>query len=209
VPVPQITTVVFDLGGVLIDWDPRHLYRKLFLDPAQMEDFLARICTPDWHYAHDLGEDTRQSCRRLASRHPEQRDMIMAWAERNQEMTNGQFDEAVAVLAELRAAGIPCLALSNMEAETFPLERARFAFMDWFDGYVISGIEKVAKPDRRIFEILLSRYRLAPAATVFIDDTPANVAAAGDLGIRALRYTGAGALRADLRSLGLAVAGPA
>jgi len=209
VPVPQITTVVFDLGGVLIDWDPRHLYRKLFLDPAQMEDFLARICTPDWHYAHDLGEDTRQSCRRLASRHPEQRDMIMAWAERNQEMTNGQFDEAVAVLAELRAAGIPCLALSNMEAETFPLERARFAFMDWFDGYVISGIEKVAKPDRRIFQILLSRYRLVPAATVFIDDTPANVAAAGDLGIRALRYTGAGALRADLRSLGLAVAAPA
>ena len=208
-PVPQITTVVFDLGGVLIDWDPRHLYRKLFLDPAQMEDFLARICTPDWHYAHDLGEDTRQSCRRLASRHPEQRDMIMAWAERNQEMTNGQFDEAVAVLAELRAAGIPCLALSNMEAETFPLERARFAFMDWFDGYVISGIEKVAKPDRRIFQILLSRYRLVPAATVFIDDTPANVAAAGDLGIRALRYTGAGALRADLRSLGLAVAAPA
>ena len=208
-PAPQITTVVFDLGGVLIDWDPRHLYRKLFLDPAQMEDFLARICTPDWHYAHDLGEDTRQSCRRLASRHPEQRDMIMAWAERNQEMTNGQFDEAVAVLAELRAAGIPCLALSNMEAETFPLERARFAFMDWFDGYVISGIEKVAKPDRRIFEILLSRYRLVPAATVFIDDTPANVAAAGDLGMRALRYTGAGALRADLRSLGLAVAGPA
>ena len=208
-PVPQITTVVFDLGGVLIDWDPRHLYRKLFRDPAQMEDFLARICTPDWHYAHDLGEDTRQSCRRLASRHPEQRDMIMAWAERNQEMTKGQFDEAVAVLAELRAAGVPCLALSNMEAETFPLERARFAFMDWFDGYVISGIEKVAKPDRRIFQILLSRYRLVPAATVFIDDTPANVAAAGDLGIRALRYTGAGALRADLRSLGLAVAAPA
>ena len=208
-PVPQITTVVFDLGGVLIDWDPRHLYRKLFLDPAQMEDFLARICTPDWHYAHDLGEDTRQSCRRLASRHPEQRDMIMAWAERNQEMTNGQFDEAVAVLAELRAAGIPCLALSNMEAETFPLERARFAFMDWFDGYVISGIEGVAKPDRRIFEILLGRYRLAPAATLFIDDTPANVAAARDLGLPVLRYTGAGALRRDLRSLGLAVAGPA
>jgi len=207
--VPEIATVVFDLGGVLIDWDPRHLYRKLFRDPAQMEDFLAKICTPDWHYAHDLGEDTRQSCRRLASRHPEQRDMIMAWAERNQEMTNGQFDEAVAVLAELRAAGIPCLALSNMEAETFPLERARFAFMDWFDGYVISGIEKVAKPDRRIFQILLSRYRLVPAATVFIDDTPANVAAAGDLGMRALRYTGAGALRADLRSLGLAVTGPA
>ena len=207
--MPEISTVVFDLGGVLIDWDPRHLYRKLFRDPAQMEDFLAHICTPDWHYAHDLGEDTRQSCRVLASRHPEQRELIMAWAERNQEMTRGQFDEAVAVLADLRAAGVPCLALSNMEAETFSLERARFAFMDWFDGYVISGIEGVAKPDRRIFEILLGRYRLAPAATVFIDDTPANVAAARDLGLQALRYTCADALRRDLGSLGLAVTGPA
>jgi 2-haloacid dehalogenase len=205
----QITAVVFDLGGVLIDWDPRHLYRQLFRDPAQMEDFLARVCTPDWHHAHDLGEDTSQSCRRLASRHPEQREMIMAWAERNEEMTRGQFDETVAVLAELRAAGMPCLALSNMEAENFPLERARFAFMDWFDGYVISGIEGVAKPDRQIFEILLGRYRLVPTATLFIDDTPANVAAARDLGLQALRYTCADALRRDLRSLGLAVGAPA
>jgi 2-haloacid dehalogenase len=208
-PGPRITTVVFDLGGVLIDWDPRHLYRKLFRDPEQMEDFLARVCTPDWHYAHDLGEDTWQSCRRLASRHPDQREMIMAWAERNEEMTRGQFDETVAVLAELRAAGVPCLALSNMEAETFPLERARFAFMEWFDGYVISGIEGVAKPDRRIFEILLGRYRLAPAATLFIDDTPPNVAAARDLGLQAVQYTCASALRRDLRSLGLAVTAPA
>jgi 2-haloacid dehalogenase len=209
VPGPEITTVVFDLGGVLIDWDPRHLYRKLFRDPGQMEDFLARICTPDWHHAHDLGEDTRQSCRRLASRYPDQREMIMAWAERNEEMTRGQFDETVAVLAELRAAGVPCLALSNMEAETFPLERARFAFMDWFDGYVISGIEGVAKPDRRIFEILIGRYRLGPAATLFIDDTPPNVAAARDLGLQAVQYTCASALRQDMRSLGLPVTAPA
>jgi 2-haloacid dehalogenase len=209
VPVPQITTVVFDLGGVLIDWDPRHLYRKLFRDPGQMEDFLARVCTPDWHHAHDLGEDTRQSCRRLARQHPEQREMIMAWADRNEEMTRGQFDETVAVLAELRAAGVRCLALSNMEAESFPLEQARFAFMDWFDGHVISGIEGVAKPDRRIFEILLGRYRLAPAATVFIDDTPPNVATARELGLQALRYTCAGDLRRDLRSLGLPLTAPA
>jgi 2-haloacid dehalogenase len=209
VQVPEITTVVFDLGGVLIDWDPRHLYRQLFRDPAQMEDFLARVCTPDWHHAHDLGEDTRQSCRRLASRHPEQREMIMAWAERNEEMTRGQFDETVAVLADLHTARVPCLALSNMEAENFPFERARFAFMDWFDGYVISGIEGVAKPDRRIFEILLGRYRLAPAATLFIDDTPPNVAAAHDLGLQALRYTCAGDLRRDLRALGLPVSAPA
>jgi 2-haloacid dehalogenase len=192
---------------VLIDWDPRYVYRQLFADPAEMEDFLARICTQDWHRAHDLGEDITESCRRLARRHPGHRDMIMAWAERGEEMAAGQLDEAVGVLRELKAAGLRCLALSNMEPSAFAIRRARFAFMDWFDGFVISGIEGVAKPDRRIFQILLRRYRLAPAATVFIDDSPANVEAARGLGMIAVRYTSAGQLRGQLRSLGLTVLG--
>lgn len=207
-PERELTTVVFDLGGVLIDWDPRHLYRRLFADPAEMEDFLARVCTPDWHRAHDLGEDVTESCRRLARRHPRHRDMIMAWVDRRDEMAAGQIDGTVGVLAELTAGGTRCLALSNMEAATFATRRARFAFMDWFDGFVISGIEGVAKPDRRIFQILLRRYRLAPAATVFIDDSPANVEAARGLGIRALRYTGTGELRGQLRALGLTAVTP-
>jgi 2-haloacid dehalogenase len=207
VPGQRLTTVVFDLGGVLIDWDPRYLYRQLFTDPAEMEDFLARICTQDWHHAHDLGEDIPQSCRRLARRYPGHRDMIMAWAERCEEMAAGQFDEAVGVLREVKAAGLRCLALSNMEPTTFATRRTRFAFMDWFDGFVISGIEGVAKPDPRIFQILLRRYRLEPAATVFIDDSPGNVEAARGLGMIAVRYTSAGQLRSELRSPGLAVLG--
>jgi 2-haloacid dehalogenase len=203
----RLTTAVFDLGGVLIDWDPRHLYRQLFTDPGEMEDFLARVCTPDWHRAHDLGEDITESCRRLARRYPGHRDMIMVWADRCEEMAAGQFDEAVGVLREVKAAGLRCLALSNMEPATFATRRARFGFMDWFDGFVISGIEGVAKPDRRIFQILLRRYRLEPAATVFIDDSPANVEAARGLGMTALRYTSAGQLRGQLRSLGLTVPG--
>jgi 2-haloacid dehalogenase len=207
VPGQRLTTVVFDLGGVLIDWDPRYLYRQLFTDPAEMEDFLARICTQDWHHAHDLGEDIPESCRRLARRYPGHRDMIMAWAERGEEMAAGQFDETVGVLREVKAAGLPCLALSNMEPSTFATRRTRFAFMDWFDGFVISGIEGVAKPDPRIFQILLRRYRLEPAATVFIDDSPANVEAASGLGMIAVRYTSARQLRGQLRSLGLTVLG--
>ena len=206
-PGQRLTTVVFDLGGVLIDWDPRYLYRQLFTDPAEMEDFLARICTQDWHHAHDLGEDIPESCRRLARRYPGHRDMIMAWAERGEEMAAGQFDETVGVLREVKAAGLRCLALSNMEPTTFATRRTRFAFMDWFDGFVISGIEGVAKPDPRIFQILLRRYRLEPAATVFIDDSPGNVEAARGLGMIAVRYTSAGQLRSELRSLGLAVPG--
>jgi 2-haloacid dehalogenase len=192
---------------VLIDWDPRHVYRQLFTDPAEMEDFLARICTQDWHLAHDLGEDITESCRRLARRYPGYRDMIMVWAERGEEMAAGQFDETVGVLREVRAAGLRCLALSNMEPSAFATRRTRFAFMDLFDGFVISGIEGVAKPDRRIFQILLHRYRLEPAATVFIDDSPANVEAARALGLTAVHYTSAGQLRSQLRSLGLTVLG--
>jgi 2-haloacid dehalogenase len=203
VPEPEIAAVVFDLGGVLIDWDPRHLFRRLFADPHDMEEFLARVCTPDWHRAHDLGEDVRQSCDRLARRHPRHRDMIMAWVDDGDVMAAGQFDEAVGVLAELKAAGVRCLALSNMEPATFAARRARFAFMSWFDGLVISGIEGVAKPDPRIFQILLGRYRLEPGATVFIDDSPGNVAAARGLGMIGLLYTSAGGLRDRLRSLGL------
>jgi hypothetical protein len=143
----KITAVVFDLGGVLLDWDPRYLYRQLFADPAEMEDFLARICTADWHHAHDLGEDITQSCRRLARLHPRYRDMIMAWTERGEDMIAGQIDGTVGVLAELKAGGVRCLALSNMEPATFATRRARFTFMSWLDG-MSSGIEG-ARPDRR------------------------------------------------------------
>jgi 2-haloacid dehalogenase len=198
-----ISAVVFDLGGVLVDWNPRYLYRQVFSDPGEMEDFLARICTADWHRAHDLGAVTAESCRDLAARHPEYRDAIMAWAERSEEMVAGQFDQAVAVLSEVKAAGIPCYALSNMEAETFPIRFARYAFMGWFDGLVISGLEGVAKPDRRIFEILLERYALVPSQTMFVDDVQGNVDAARALGINAVRYTGPGQLRQDLRALGM------
>jgi 2-haloacid dehalogenase len=208
-PSGRVTTVVFDLGGVLIDWNPRHLYRHLFADAAEMEDFLARICTDDWHREHDLGADIQESCQCLARLHPEYRDMIMAWAERGEEMAAGQFDEAVDVLLELKAAGMRCYALSNMEHEVFPIRYARFAFMNWFDGHVISGIEGVAKPDRRIFEILLERYGLEPQATAFIDDSTRNVEAARALRINAVHYTSAQRLRHELRALGLPGMAPA
>jgi 2-haloacid dehalogenase len=199
----SVSAVAFDLGGVLIDWNPRYLYRQMFADPGEMEDFLARICTDDWHRAHDLGADITASCQRLAALHPGYRDAIMAWAQRGEEMAAGQFDETVRVLAEVKAAGLPCYALSNMEPDAYRVRCDRFGFMAWFDGHVISGLEGVAKPDRRIFEILLDRYALAPGTTVFVDDVPCNVEAARALGINAVRYTGAGQLRQELRTLGV------
>ena len=208
-PSAETTAVVFDLGGVLLDWNPRYLYRQLFADPGEMEDFLARICTQDWHRQHDLGVDITASCQALAALHPGYRDAIMAWAERGEEMIADQFDDTVGVLSEVKAAGLPCYALSNMEPETFTLRFARFPFMTWFDGHVISGFERVAKPDQRIFQILLERYALTPEATVFVDDLQRNVEAARAVGINAVRYTGAGQLRQDLLALGVPGIAPA
>lgn len=204
----EINAVVFDIGGVLLDWDPRYLYRRLIDDPAELDDFLNRICTPEWHQAHDLGVDTGESCRELASLHPEHAGLIMAWSERGEEMVAGAIEDTVRVLAELKAAGVPCFVLSNMEPDRFELRRARFGFFELLDGCVISGVEGVMKPDRKIFDVLLARYDLEPASTVFIDDRPVNVTAARELGLVAIEFTTSAQLRRELRDLGLPVAEP-
>jgi 2-haloacid dehalogenase len=199
----EITAVVFDVGGVLLDWDPRYLYRQLFADPAEMSLFLATVCTSDWHRTHDLGVDTTQSCRELALEYPDYADMIMAWAHRGEEMIAGEIDGTVAILAELTAAGVPCFALSNMEPDTYVIRRERFEFFRWFDGTVISGIEGIAKPDPAIFELLVDRHGLDAGRTVFIDDSPGNVAAARAAGLDAVRFVSPEVLRKDLRDRGL------
>ncbi len=203
VPAAKIDAVVFDLGGVLLDWDPRHLYRQIFADPAEMETFLGTICTQQWHVAHDLGADITLSCRLLAQQHPGYAAQIMAWAERTEEMVRGQLDDTVELLAELKRAGLRCYVLSNMEAPCFEVRLGRFGFLHWFDGHVISGVERVAKPDRRIFRILLARYGLTAERTIFVDDSDANIGAARQLGIIGIRFTAAGQLRRDLRLAGL------
>lgn len=200
-----VTAVVFDIGGVLLDWDPRHLYSKLIANPDELAEFLGQICTPQWHLAHDLGADTERSCRDLARRHPEHADLIMAWGDLDDQMVAGQIDAAVAVLADVKATGTRCFALSNMERDKYLRRRSAFGFFGMFDGCVISGLEGVVKPDRKIFEILLSRYGLDARSTVFIDDAARNVAAARDLGFVALEYSAADQLRRDLGGLGIRI----
>jgi len=195
--------VVFDLGGVLIDWDPRHLYRKLLADEAAVEEFLATVCTPEWNAEQDRGRPFAEGVAELVERHPAHAAAIVAYHERWMEMLGGEIPGTVAVLAELRAAGVPLYALSNWSAETFRLTRGRFPFLEWFDGLVVSGEEGVTKPDRRIFELLIERFGLVAAATLFVDDSAANVIAARDLGLDAVRFRGAGGLRRDLAARGL------
>jgi 2-haloacid dehalogenase len=197
------TTVVFDLGGVLIDWDPRYLYRKLFDDPDEMESFLAEVTTAEWNAHQDAGRPWTEAIELLVAEHPERRELIEAFHRRWPEMLAGEIQGTVDVLAELRAAGLRLLALSNWSAELFPIARERFDFLAWFEGILISGEVGVNKPDRKIFEHLVERFGIEPATALFIDDSSVNAASAATLGFRAIHFTDAAALRLELVRLGL------
>jgi len=199
-----LDTVVFDLGGVLADWDPRYLYRELFDgDEAAMEHFLATVCTPAWNHGMDAGRPRAQAVAELVGLHPDQADLIWAWVERWPEMLGAEIAGTAAVVAELAAAGVRLLALTNWSAETFPLARTRFASFGYFEAIVVSGEHGLAKPDPALFRLLLDTHDVDPARAVYVDDRDDNVAAAAALGLTALVFTDPDLLRADLARLGL------
>jgi 2-haloacid dehalogenase len=197
-------TVVFDLGGVLIDWDPRHLYRKLFAgEEAAMEHFLATICTHEWNRCQDAGRSFIQGCQLLKTEHPDKAELIDAYAARFGEMMAGPIAGSVEILSELKASGTALYGLTNFSAETYPVAFERFEFLRWFRGIVVSGEVGVIKPDTRIFELLIERFAIDPDDTVYIDDVEANVIAARLFGIHSIQFTTAAALREELAGLGL------
>jgi 2-haloacid dehalogenase len=198
-----VEALVFDIGGVLLDWNPRHLYRKLFTNEDEMEWFLAEICSPAWHAPHDRGVSTAPSCAELASQYPELSELIWAWSKRSEEMIGGVDAGSVEVLRAVRATGLPCYALTNHERETYPLRFERFAFLDWFDGTVVSGQEGMAKPEPAIFNLLLDRFGLTPSTTLMIDDSKENVEAARALGMQTVLFRSSGQLRSELEDAGV------
>jgi 2-haloacid dehalogenase len=197
------SAVVFDLGGVLVDWDPRYLYRTLLATEDDVERFLAEVTTAEWNARQDAGRSWAEGVATLSAEHPHHAGLIAAYDERWVDTIGGAIDGTVDVLADLRAADTPVYALTNWSAEKFPLARERFPWLDWFDGIVVSGEERVVKPDPRIYRILLDRFGLEARSTVYIDDVDANVRAAAEIGFAALRFTGAQRLRADLEALGI------
>lgn len=198
------SVAVFDLGGVLIDWNPRYLYRKLFRgDDAAMEHFLATVCTPSWNALQDAGRSFAEACTSLKSQHPAHAELIDAWILRQEEMVTGAIAGTVAILAELRARGVPLYALSNWSAETFPISVRRFEFLRWFDGVVLSGEVRLLKPDPRIFQHLFEAHAVDPARAVYIDDLEPNVEAAAAHGMHGILFTDPPALRSELVKLGL------
>ena len=201
-----IDTVIFDLGNVLINWDPRHLYRKLYgQDVEAMERFLSDVCPPHWNEQQDAGRTWEEGIKEAVALHPEQEMLIRAYRERWEEMLGGEISESVAVLEQLRKGDIRLFALTNWSHETFPIARQRYEFLSWFQGILVSGEERLIKPDPAIFQLLISRFEIDAARAVFVDDNIRNVEGARQVGLHALHFTNAQRMRVDLRALGLPV----
>jgi 2-haloacid dehalogenase len=195
--------VIFDLGGVLIDWNPRHLFRKLFDDEQAMEHFLATVCTPEWHLQHDAGKQFAETRDELKLRHPQHAGLIDAFGDRHDEMMAGAIDGTVALLERLAAADVPLFAITNFPAQMFPVAQERFPFLRLFGDVAVSGYERIVKPDPELFRILLRRNNIAASQAVFIDDVTRNVDAARALGLHGIRFTAPEALAQELQTLGI------
>ena len=195
---------IFDLGGVLIDWNPRHLYRKLFAgDDEAMERFLADVCTPAWNRELDRGRPFQEAIDELAGEHPHEAPLIQAYWDRWPEMLGGLDREVLAILDQLHARGLRLYALSNWSAQTYGATRHLVPELDLFDGVLISGEAGHVKPEPEIFTVAITRFGVEPERAFFVDDIAANVAAARVLGMTALQFSGAAALRRDLAAIGV------
>ena len=201
----KITSVVFDIGGVLIDWNPRHLFRKVFENEEEMEWFLANVCTYEWNLQQDGGKLFSVATAELQQKFPEYSDKIALYYGRWEEMLNGEISGTVEIFRRLKSAGMPLYALSNWSHEAFPVAYNRYDFMKLFDGLVVSGYEKLLKPDHAIYRVLMKRYNVNPAESVYIDDNKPNADAAAELGFNAIHFTSPEQLRIELKALGLNV----
>jgi len=189
-----IDTVVFDVGGVLLDWDPAHLYRDI-LDEREMARFLGEVCTWDWHHQHDRGVPFSETIPALSDRFPDDAEHIRLWSSRYADMVAGEIDGMRDVVDALRADGLRLLILSNMPSEVWPGLVERHPILRAFEGAVISGDEGVVKPDPAIYRVLIERFGVDPTGAVFVDDRAENVEAAAALGFTAILFEGAARLQ--------------
>lgn len=193
---------VFDLGGVLIHWDPRLLYRKMLSTEAEVEQFLSTVCTLEWDAEQDAGRPLDEGIAELVARFPDQTVLIEAWRDRFSEMVL-PIGDSIELLRELREREVPLYALSNWGAAEFESIRDLFPFLEWFWGILISGRVGLVKPDPEFFGLLVREHRLNPAEAAFIDDHAPNVEVAQQLGFQSVLFTSPADLRLDLLRLGL------
>jgi 2-haloacid dehalogenase len=199
----MIDTVVFDLGGVLIDWNPRHLLQHVADGPAATDELIVALDIAGAQGELDRGVPIEQVRSRWRERYADHADIVERYFDQLDDTIAGALDDTVAILEELRSRPVRLYALSNWSGDLFRRNRARFTFLDWFDGMMISGDEQLIKPDPRIYRLLAERFDIAPAAAVFIDDREDNVEAARAGGFTGVVFTSAGQLRRDLARLEL------
>jgi len=197
-----VSAVVFDVGNVLIEWDPRNLYRSLIPDEAEREAFLAQVCSHDWNLEQDRGRLWAEAIAERVALFPQHEALIRAYSDRWAEMVPGEVPGSVAILKALREAGVPLYAITNFSSEKFAEAQARFPFLTRFVDVVVSAEERLLKPDPAIYRVLLDRNGLRAEACLFIDDSERNVEAARAVGMQAHHFRGAEGLAAALRAAG-------
>ena len=201
--VSTATAVLFDVGNVIVRWDPRRLYSRIFPDPAERDRFLAEVCTLEWHAEHDRGVSMADNAAGLLERYPHHAEHIRAWSDRWDEMLGPVIPETTAVIEDLHARGVPLYALTNMPAEKADAVFAMDPAFRHFRDIVVSAVERVIKPDVRAFEIACERAGRRPEEMVFIDDSAVNIAAAEALGFDVILFDDPASLRPQLESRGL------
>ena len=198
------TAVIFDVGNVLFDWNPRFLYERLIADQAVLDVFLRDVATTEWHFQHDAGRPFAETAAELTALYPQHAELIALWGPRFNETTGGALPGMAELVAELDAAGVPLFAITNFSHEFWPPFRAREAeLFDRFRDVVVSGDERLVKPDTAIYRLALDRFGLSAGQALFVDDRADNVAGAEAVGMRGHLFTGAVALRRDLIAAGL------
>lgn len=200
----KVNTIIFDLGGVLIDWNPKYLYRKVFDTEEQIDWFLNNICTMEWNVEQDAGRTFSEATQHLVNQYPGHEKEIRIFYDRWTEMLGGEIKDSVALLHQLKQLNNHSLyALTNWSAEAFPVARQRFDFLQLFEGIVVSGEENTRKPFKDIYEIIIDRYQLTPQKSVFIDDNMENVVGAKAVGMHAIHFKNSQQLINELQYLGI------
>ena len=198
----KITTIIFDLGGVLIDWNPAYVFDKLIEDENKRKHFFENICTAEWNEEQDGGRTIKEANEILIARHPEWKEHIEAYYGRWEEMLGGPIEETVEIFGQLKASGrYKFYALTNWSAELFPIAQQRYDFLHWFDGRLVSGEEKMRKPFPEFFQLLLDRFNIKKEEAVFIDDNLRNAEAAAKFGLKTIRFTTPSELKEALQGL--------
>ena len=198
----KLNTVIFDLGGVLIDWNPDYVYKTIFSNPEELKWFYENICTADWNEEQDAGRSLQAATEELITQFPEHEANIRVYYDRWEEMLGGPIVGTVDVLKELKeAASTRLYALTNWSAETFPVALGRYDFLHWFDGRLVSGEEKTRKPFADIYEKLITRFDINPEESIYIDDNVRNLHPAKDLGMHTIHFQSPDQLRIELIKL--------